>query len=48
MLLGMGLSALYGEILALLIIDAFLILAGFYMFNWMENKTKKSGTISHY
>ena len=48
MLLGMGLSALYWEILALLIIDAFLILAGFYMFNWMENKTKKSGTISHY
>jgi len=44
----MGLSALYWEILALLIIDAFLILAGFYMFNWMENKTKKSGTISHY
>jgi len=48
MLLGMGLSALYWEILALLIIDAFLMLAGFYMFNWMENKTKKSGTISHY
>ncbi len=48
MLLGTSLSAMYWEILALLIIDAVLILAGFYMFNWMENKTKKSGAISHH
>lgn len=48
MLLGASLSEMYWEILALLIIDAVLILAGFYMFNWLENKTKKSGTISHY
>jgi ABC-2 type transport system permease protein len=48
MLLGTSLSAMYWEILTLLIIDAVLILAGFYMFNWMENKTKKSGAISHH
>ena len=48
MLLGANLSALYLEVLALLIIDAVLIFAGFYLFNWMENKAKTSGTISHY
>ena len=48
MLLGASLSSLYFEVLALLAIDAVLIFAGFYMFNWMENKAKKSGTISHY
>ena len=48
MLLGTNLSALYLEVIALLIIDIFLILAGFYLFNWMEEKTKKSGTISHH
>ena len=48
MLLGASLSSLYFEVLALLIIDVALILAGFYLFNWMEDKTKKSGTISHY
>ena len=48
MLLGASLSSLYFEVLALLIIDAVLIFAGFYLFNWMENKAKTSGTISHY
>jgi ABC-2 type transport system permease protein len=48
MLLGTSLSAMYWEILALIIIDAVFILAGVYMFNWMENKTKKSGTMSHH
>ncbi len=48
MLLGASLSSLYFEVLALLAIDVVLIFAGFYMFNWMENKAKKSGTISHY
>ncbi|UCC58474.1 MAG: ABC transporter permease [Candidatus Bathyarchaeum sp.] len=48
MLLGADLSALYVEVLVLLIIDVVLILAGFYLFNWMEEKTKKSGTISHH
>ena len=48
MLLGANLSSLYFEVLALLIIDAVLIFAGFYIFNWMENKAKTSGTISHY
>ena len=48
MLLGAGLSEMYLEILVLLLIDIFLIFAGFYMFNWMETRTKKSGTISHH
>lgn len=48
MLLGASLSSLYFEVLALLAIDAVLIFAGFYIFNWMENKAKKSGAISHY
>ncbi|MCW4019588.1 MAG: ABC transporter permease [Candidatus Bathyarchaeota archaeon] len=47
-LLGAGLSAVYSEVLALLVIDAVLLLAGFYMFNWMESKTRKSGAISQY
>jgi len=48
MLLGASLSSLYFEVLALLAIDAVLIFAGFYLFNWMENKAKTSGAISHY
>jgi ABC-2 type transport system permease protein len=48
MLLGTSLSALYTEVLALLIIDAVLLLVGFYLFNRIEEKTKRSGTISHY
>jgi ABC-2 type transport system permease protein len=48
MLLKENLSAIYLEILALLIIDGIVILIGFYLFNWMEEKTKTSGTISHY
>lgn len=47
-LLESNLSQMYWEILVLLIIDAILILAGFHMFNWLEKKTKKSGTISHH
>ena len=47
-LLGTNLSAVYTEVIALLIIDAILLLAGFYLFSWMEEKTKKSGTISHH
>jgi ABC-2 type transport system permease protein len=48
MLLGTDFSAVYLEVLALLIIDVVLLLAGFYLFSWMEEKTKKSGTISHH
>jgi len=48
LLIGTPLSSMYFEMLMLLIIDTVLILAGFYMFNWMENKTKRSGTISHF
>ena len=48
MLLGTNVSTVYLEVLALLIIDIVLLLAGFYLFSWMEEKTKKSGTISHH
>jgi ABC-2 type transport system permease protein len=48
MLLGTNLSTVYLEVIALLIIDIVLLLAGFYLFSWMEEKTKKSGTISHH
>ena len=48
MLLGTNLSTVYLEVLALLIIDIVLLVAGFYLFSWMEEKTKKSGTISHH
>ncbi len=48
MLLKESLSMVYLEVLALLIIDAIVILVGFYLFNWMEERTKKSGTISQY
>lgn len=47
-LLGSNLSAVYFEVLALLITDFVLIFAGFCLFNWMEKKTRKSGTISHH
>ncbi len=48
MLLGTNFSTVYLEVLALLIIDIALLIAGFYLFSWMEEKTKKSGTISHH
>lgn len=48
MLLGTDLSAIYTEVIALIIIDIILLLGGFYLFNWMEEKTRKSGTISHH
>jgi ABC-2 type transport system permease protein len=48
MLLKESLSVVYLEVLALLIIDVIVILLGFHLFNWMEKKTKKTGTISHY
>ena len=47
-LLGQNLTALYLEILILLVIDGVAIFLGFYLFSWMENRTKKSGTISHF
>jgi ABC-2 type transport system permease protein len=48
MLLGADLSTVYMEVLALVIIDVVLIAAGFLLFNYMEEKTKRSGKISHY
>jgi ABC-2 type transport system permease protein len=48
MLLGTDLSTVYLEVLALLVIDIVLLLAGFYLFNVIEEKTKKSGAISHH
>jgi len=48
MLLKQGLSAVYTEILILTLIDAALIVIGFYLFNRMEERTKRSGVISQY
>ena len=47
-ILGTDISAVYLEVIALIIIDVTLLLAGFFLFNWMEKKTRKSGTISHH
>lgn len=47
-LLGSDLSTVYSEVTLFLIIDVILLVTGFYLFNWMEKKTRKSGTISHY
>ena len=47
-LLGTDFTTVYLEVLALLIIDIILLVSGFYIFSWMEEKTKKSGTISHH
>lgn len=48
MLLKQSLAAVYVEVLLLVVLDTALILVGFYLFNWMENQTKKSGLISQY
>ena len=48
MLLGTDLSKIYSEVILFLIIDVILLVAGFYIFSWMEKKTRKSGTISHH
>jgi ABC-2 type transport system permease protein len=48
MILGTNLSAVYMEVITLLIIDVALLLAGFYLFNFIEKKTRKSGIISQH
>jgi ABC-2 type transport system permease protein len=48
MLLKQNIMGLYQEIFLLLILDIAAILLGFYLFNWMEKRTKSSGSISHY
>ena len=48
MLLGTDLSTVYLDVIALLIIDVVLLLAGLYLFNKIEKKTRKSGIISHH
>jgi len=48
MLLGTDLSTIYLEVILFVIIDVVLLVAGFYLFGWMEKKTRKSGTISHH
>jgi ABC-2 type transport system permease protein len=47
-LLGSSISELYFEVFGLIIIDFVLIVLGFYLFNFIERKTKKSGTISQF
>lgn len=41
-------SAFSLEIFLLLAIDIAAIIIGFYFFNWMEKKTRRSGAISHF
>jgi len=48
MLLKLSLTAVYQEVFMLFVIDVLLISMGFYLFSWMEKRTKKSGTISHF
>jgi ABC-2 type transport system permease protein len=48
MLLGTDLSKIYSEVILFLIIDFILLALGFYLFSWMEKKTRKSGAISHH
>jgi len=48
MLLKQNILAIYQEIFLLFVLDIAAILLGFYLFNWMEKRTKSSGTISHY
>lgn len=48
LLLGTDLSQIYFEVTLFLVIDFILLCAGFYLFNWMEKKTRKSGAISHH
>ena len=48
MLLGTDFSAVYLDVIALLIIDVVLLLTGLYLFNKIEKKTRKSGIISHH
>jgi ABC-2 type transport system permease protein len=48
MLLGTDISTVYLDVIALLIIDVVLLLAGLYLFNKIEKKTRKSGIISHH
>lgn len=47
-LMNKSLATLYTEILFLFIISVVTVSVGFYLFNWMERKTKSSGTISHF
>ncbi|UCE16516.1 MAG: ABC transporter permease [Candidatus Bathyarchaeota archaeon] len=48
MLLKQNVLAVYQEIFLLLVVDVVAIFLGFYLFDWMEKKTKSSGSISHY
>jgi len=48
MLLKQDVPAIYEQIFLLFVIDVTAIFLGFYLFNWMEKRTKKSGAISQY
>jgi len=47
-LLRQNFLAIYEQIFLLFVIDAVALFLGFYLFNWMEKRTKKSGSISQY
>jgi len=48
LLVGRPVSSLLKEIGLLLILDVFLVGFGLFIFNWLEKKARKAGTISHY
>jgi len=48
MLLKQDFPAVYEQIFLLFVIDVIAIFFGFYLFNWMEKRTRKSGAISQY
>jgi len=47
-LLKQNFPAIYEQIFLLFVIDVLAIFLGFYLFNWMEKRTKKSGSISQF
>jgi ABC-2 type transport system permease protein len=47
-LMGMDLQALLPSLTALLWFGAFWVTTGFLFFNWMERRTRRSGTLGHY
>ena len=38
--------ALWQTIMVLMLMDVIAIIAGYFIFNWLEKKTRKAGTIS--
>jgi hypothetical protein len=45
---GAGFQALSPDLVVLLLFGAFWLAAGYLLFNWMERRARKTGTIGHY